>query len=94
MTHHIQISDKNQVFCTRCGSTDNFKEGCKFAVEITTSKVEMSKIALEEKKIFYEAISTFVVYVICFIFIAVIYLGFDNVKIQMSRMYEECRKGN
>jgi hypothetical protein len=99
------------MFCTLCGSTDNFKDGCKFALEIATSEVEMSKVAVEEKKviveekkvaveekkIFYGTISSFVtsfvVYVICFIFIAVIYLGFDNVKIQMSQVYEECRKG-
>ena len=43
--------------------------------------------------LFIGAVSTFVVYIIAFIFIAVIYFGFDGLKMQISRLLDECRKG-
>ena len=78
-------------------------------LEIENKKIEVEKEIENKKLIygniyvnlrvsfiyvlFIGAVSTFVVYIIAFIFIAVIYFGFDGLKMQISRLLDECRRG-
>ena len=118
MAHQIKISDKGQLFCSLCGMTDLFREGCKFTAENIKEEdvaIENKKIEIEKQKIihgedilfifnlnlwvslslsiiifiFVELTSTFIVYIIAFILIAVVYLGFDGVNSQISRLIDE-----
>jgi len=50
MAHNIQISDKGQMYCTFCGFTEGFKEGCKPTIESKKMELENKKMEIENKK--------------------------------------------
>ena len=51
MAHNIQISDKGQMYCTFCGFTEGFEEGCKPTIESKKMELENKKMEIENKKV-------------------------------------------
>ena len=86
--HHIQTDKKDKKYCINCG-TEEFQDGCKFSKIV----VENKRIEVENKKVIVGAVLGSLGYLIFFVFVAVVYLGLDGVKMQISRMVDECRKG-
>jgi hypothetical protein len=82
MAHNVQIGPNGETVCTNCGLRENFQEGCKFSIQ-----------SIENKKIIVGAVLSSLGYLIFFLFVAVVYLGIDGLKMQISRVVDECRKG-
>ena len=107
MAHQIVMNDNGQKCCTFCGSSGGFEDACKFSTEKAKIDMEKAKIDVENKKIEVEnrkievenrkvmqgTVLNSLVFFISFIFVAVIYLGLDGVKMQFSRMVDKCSKG-
>ena len=85
MAHQIKMSVNGGKCCTLCGLSEGFEDGCKFSIE-------KEKIEIENKKIMLGTILISLVFFIFFLFVAVIYFGLDGLKMQISRVFEECRK--
>ena len=90
----------NGKYCVLCGLGEGFQDGCKFSiekekVEIEKEKIEVEKdkVGIENKKVILGAVVNTLVFLIFFLFVAVVYLGLDGLKMQISRVVDECRKG-
>ena len=86
MAHHIQMSVDGNMYCTLCGLREGFQKGCKFSIE-------KDKIDIEKKKVAVAAVLSSLGYLIFFLFVAVVYFGLDGLKMQISRVVDECKKG-
>ena len=87
------MSDNGRMHCTLCGLTEGFQDGCKFSIENNKIEVENKRIEVENKKVIVGAVLSSLGYLILFLFVAVVYLGLDGMKMQISRVVVECRKG-
>jgi hypothetical protein len=92
MAHNIQDVD-GKLHCTSCGLRQGFHDGCKFSIEKEKIEVENKKIEVENKKVILGAVLSSLGYLIFFLFVAVVYLGLDGMKMQISRVVDECKKG-
>jgi hypothetical protein len=107
MAHHIQVSVDGSMYCTLCGLREGFQDGCQFSIEKDKIEVENKKIGIEKEKIDSEnkridiekkkvavaAVLSSLGYLIFFLFVAVVYFGLDGLKMQISRVVDECKKG-
>ena len=93
MAHHIQMSVDGNMYCTLCGLTGGFQDGCKFSIEKDKIDIENKRIDIEKKKVAVAAVLSSLGYLILFVFVAVVYFGLDGLKMQISRVVDECRKG-
>ena len=101
------MSGKGKKYCVLCGLSQDFEDACKFSKEKEKNEIEKAKIELEKekneiekakievekKKVFFGTVLNSLVFFVSFLFLAVIYLGLDGVKMQFSRMVDECSKG-
>ena len=65
----------------------------KIEVEKEKIEVENKKIEVEKEKVIQGTVLYSLVFLIFFLFVAVVYLGLDGLKMQISRVLDECRKG-
>jgi hypothetical protein len=93
MAHQIVMSGKGKKYCVLCGLSQDFEDACKFSKEKEKNEVEKAKIEVENRKVFLGTVLNSLVFFVSFLFLAVIYLGLDGVKIQFSRMVDEYSKG-
>ena len=107
MAHQIKMSVNGNKCCTLCGLSEGFEDGCKFSIEKEKNEIEKEKIDVEKEKIDVEnkkidvenmkvilgTVLISLVFFIFFLFIAVVYFGFDGLKMQFSRVVDECSKG-
>jgi len=89
MAHNVQIGPNGETVCTNCGLREGFQVGCQYSIQ----SIENKKIEVENKKIIVGAVLSSLGYLIFFLFVAVVYLGIDGLKMQISRVVDECRKG-
>jgi hypothetical protein len=94
------MSVDGNMYCTLCGLTGGFQDGCKFSIEkdkidIENKRIDIEKerIDIEKKKVAVAAVLSSLGYLIFFLFVAVVYFGLDGLKMQISRVVDECRKG-
>ena len=87
------MNDNGNKCCALCGSSEGFEDACKFSIEKAKIEVENKKIEVENRKVMQGTVLNSLVFFISFIFVAVIYLGLDGVKIQFSLMVDKCSKG-
>ena len=92
MAHNIQDVD-GKLHCTLCGLRQGFQDGCKFSIEKEKIEIENKKIEIENKKIRVGTVLNTLGFLMFFLSVAVVYLGFDGLKMQISRLIDECRKG-
>ena len=103
MAHNVQIGPNGEIVCTNCGLREGFQDGCKFSkIEVENNRIEVEnkrievenkKVEIESKKVVLGAVLSSLGYLIFFLFVAVVYLGLDGLKMQISRVVDECRKG-
>jgi hypothetical protein len=91
--HNVQIGPNGEIVCTNCGLREGFQDGCKFSIEKTKIEVENKRIEVENMKVIVGAVLSSLGYLILFLFVAVVYLGLDGLKMQISRVVDECSKG-
>jgi hypothetical protein len=91
---------EGNMYCTSCGLREGFQDACKFSIENKKIEIgkemismEKEKISIEKKKVLVGTVLSSLGYLILFLFIAVVYLGLDGLKMQISRVFDECRKG-
>ena len=87
------MSDNGNKCCAFCGSSEGFEDACKFSIEKAKIEIEKEKNEIGKKIVFLGTVLVSVVFFISFIFVAVIYLGLDGMKMQISRMIDKCSKG-
>ena len=68
-------------------------ENKKIDIEKEKIDVENKKIDVENMKVILGTVLISLVFFIFFLFIAVVYFGFDGLKMQFSRVVDECSKG-
>ena len=90
--HNVQIGPNGEIVCTNCGLREGFQDGCKFSkIEIENKRIEVEnkRIEVEKEKIRLETVLGSLGYLIFFLFVAVVYLGLDGLKMQISREVDE-----
>ena len=87
------MSVDGNMYCTLCGLREGFQKGCKFSIEKDKIDIEKKKIGIEKKKVAVAAVLSSLGYLIFFLFVAVVYFGLDGLKMQISRVVDECKKG-
>jgi len=96
MAHQIVMSDNGKKCCTLCGKNEGFEVGCQYSIQSIENKkieIENKKIEVEKEKIRLGTVLISLVYFIFLLFVAVVYLGLDGLKVQISRVVEKCSKG-
>jgi len=83
------MSDNGKKCCTLCGKNEGFEVGCQYSIQ----SIENKKIEIEKEKIRLGTVLISLVYFIFLLFVAVVYLGLDGLKVQISRVVEKCSKG-